>query len=154
MSRTTALLERMMWFWIAILVVSVGQLAWWAMDRDPPFQVLSYRVWPVRAGGVLWIDADVRRDLARDCRVELSSSIVDSIGVRWDLGTTQSVSPEGIRDLDAKSPGKLMRKMQLPPGMTPGPASVLSSMIYRCNPLHEVARPISVQTRFDFEVLP
>jgi hypothetical protein len=154
MSRTTALLERMMWFWIAILVVSVGQLAWWAMDRDPPFQVLSYRVWPVRAGGVLWIDADVRRDLARDCHVELSSSIVDSIGVRWDLGTTQSVSPEGIRELDAKSPGKLMRKMQLPPGMTPGPASVLSSMIYRCNPLHDVARPISVQTRFDFEVLP
>ena len=44
MTRATQLLERMMWFWIILLIVSVGQVIWWAMDRSPPFRVDAVRV--------------------------------------------------------------------------------------------------------------
>lgn len=154
--------ESRLWAWmhrwrivpVLLILFLIGQLALWALDREPPFKLLNYTTHPARAGGVLAIDASVSRDLDRGCYVELSSSIVDAIGVRWDFGATQSVSPNGIRDIDALSPGKLLRKIQLPTGISPGPASVLSSMTYRCNPLHDLIRPISVQTRFEFEVLP
>lgn len=153
-SRVWPMLERWRWVPVLLLALALGQCTLWAFDRAAPFAILSYTAQPARAGGVLTINADVRRDLDRDCYVQLSSSIFDSTGVRWDLGTTQTVSPQGIRELDAKAPGKLIRKVQLPPGMAPGPASLLSSMTYQCNPLHDMFRPISVDTRFDFEVLP
>ena len=44
MTRATQLLERMMRFWIAVLVVSICQVVWWAMDRSPPFRVDAVRV--------------------------------------------------------------------------------------------------------------
>lgn len=152
-SRAWPIMERWRWLPLILILAALAQCGMWAADRDPPFKLVSYQTWPVKTGGTLGIEAIVERDLRRDCYMELSSSIVDSIGVRWDLGTTQAVSPDGIRELDAKSPGKLLRKIQLPPGMAPGQASVLSSMTYRCNPLHDLVRPISVQTRFEFEVI-
>ena len=145
---------RLRWIPRLILLVVAILFGMMAMDRSPPFHVYSYTTSPTKAGGVLEINALVKREIDRDCYVELSSSIHDSIGVRWDLGTTQTVSPQGIRELDAESPGKLIRKIVLPPGMAPGPASVLSNMIYRCNLLHDLFRPIAVETRFDFEVTP
>ena len=154
MIRATTVLEKLKWAWIALLAVSAVQIALWAMDYDPPFKVISYVTEPVRVGGVLSIRAEVERDLDRDCYVELSSGIYDSTGARWDMGTTQIISPEALRELDARSPGKLVRKIQLPNNMAPGPAIVLSNMLYRCNPFHNLIRPISVGTRFDFIVLP
>lgn len=153
-SRVLPVLKRWRWLPLVLIVAMLVQCAMWAADRTPPFSVTSYTVQPVHVGGLLVINADVRRDLDRECYVDLSSSIVDSTGVRLELGITQSVTPDGIRELSAKSPGKLIRKIPLPPGMSPGPASLLSSMIYRCNLLHDLVRPISVDTRFDFEVLP
>ena len=153
-SRFWTVAERTRWVPLLLLVGVLAQCTSWLLDRSPPFAVLSYTAYPAKAGGVLEIHADVRRDLDRDCYVQMSSSIFDSTGVRWDFGTTQTVSPQGIRDLDAKTPGKLISKVKLPTGMAPGPASLLSSMVYQCNPLHDLFRPISVDTRFDFEVMP
>lgn len=154
MTRATNVIQNLMWFWVIVLTVSLGQVIWWAFDRTPPFSVVDYTTTPSKAGGVVVIDANVRRDLDRDCFVEMSTRVFDSTGMRWGLGMTQPVTPDGIRELAAKAPGKLLRKIQLPHGMQPGPASIMSSMTYRCNPLHDIFRPITVETKFDFEVLP
>lgn len=148
------MMTRLRWLPLVFIAMMLAQCAVWVADRDPPFIILSYNTIPAKPGGILVIDANVQRDLSRECSVELSSSIFDSAGVRWDYGSTQSVVPEGIRELDAKAPGKLLRKIQLPPGMTPGPGTMMSSMTYRCNMLQEIVAPIYLQTRFDFEVLP
>lgn len=153
-SRAIPILNRWRWVPLLLIVGMMFQCSIWAFDRAPPFRVIAYSAQPVHVGGVLVINADVHRDINRECYVELSSQIVDSFGVRLDLGITQSVTPDGVRELSAKSPGKLIQKIPLPPGMSPGPASLLASMIYRCNPLHDLARPITVDARFDFEVLP
>ena len=154
MTRATQLLERMMWFWIILLVVSIGQIIWWSVDRDPPFRVDAVRVTNARQGGLVHIDAEVFRDVRRECGVTLSSHIYDSTGARFVLDGSTVISSSGIAAMERKTPGKLLRTIQLPAGVAVGPASMVSSMAYTCNPLQELLRPIHVQTEFTFEVLP
>ena len=154
MIKTTELLEKMMWFWIILLVVSIGQIIWWSVDRDPPFRVDAVRVTNARQGGLVHIDAEVFRDVRRECGVTLSSHIYDSTGARFVLDGSTVISSSGIAALERKSPGKLRSTVQLPAGVAVGPASIVSSMTYTCNALQEVLRPIQVQTEFQFEVLP
>ncbi|MBP9714799.1 MAG: hypothetical protein KBD60_14125 [Sterolibacterium sp.] len=154
MTKATQLLERMMWFWIILLVVSIGQIIWWSIDRDPPFRVDAVRVTNARQGGLVHIDAEVFRDVRRDCGVTLSSHIYDSTGVQFVLDGSTMISSSGISELERKSPGKLRRTVKLPDGVAVGPASIVSSMTYTCNPMQEILRPIQVQTEFQFEVLP
>lgn len=143
-----------MWLWMFIIAVSIGQVIWWALDRDPPFRVDSVRVTNARQGGLVHIDAEVFRDVRRDCGVTLSSHIYDSTGARFVVDGSTIISSAGIAALERKSPGKLRRTIQLPEGVAVGPASVVSSMAYTCNLMQEVFRPIQVQTEFQFEVLP
>ena len=144
------------WRWLpAAVLASVAVVVFlMALDRTPPFEVLRYTTVPAKPGGVALIYAEVRRDLHRNCSVELSSHLFDSSGARWEYGGAQMTTPQGIRDIDAAAPGRLERKVALPHEIAPGPASVKSSMIYRCNMLQDVLRPIYVQTEFKFEVLP
>lgn len=143
-----------MWFWIILLVVSIGQIIWWSVDRDPPFRVDAVRVTNARQGGLVHIEAEVFRDVRRECGVTLSSHIYDSTGARFVLDGSTVISSSGIAALERKSPGKLRRTVQLPAGVAVGPASIVSSMTYTCNPMQEILRPIQVQTDFQFEVLP
>ena len=154
MSKTTQLLERMMWLWMLILAVSIAQVIWWSLDREPPFRVDAVRVTNARQGGLVHIDAEVYRDVRRECGVTLSSHIYDSTGARFVLDGSRVISSSGIAAMERKTPGKLLRTIQLPAGVAVGPASMVSSMAYTCNPLQEVLRPIQVQTEFQFEVLP
>ena len=154
MSKTTQLLERMMWLWMLILAVSIAQVIWWSLDRDPPFRVDAVRVTNARQGGLVHIDAEVFRDVRRECGVTLSSHIYDSTGARFVLDGSTVISSSGIAALERKSPGKLRSTVQLPAGVAVGPASIVSSMTYTCNPMQEILRPIQVQTDFQFEVLP
>ena len=143
-----------MWFWVILLLVSVGQVIWWSLDREPPFKVKEVRVTNSAPGGVVHVDAEVFRDMSRECGVTLSSHLYDSTGTRFVIDATTSISSAGIAALERKSPGKLRRTIQLPDGVAVGPASIVSSMTYTCNALQEVLRPIQVQTDFQFEVLP
>lgn len=143
-----------MWFWIIILIVSVGQVIWWSIDRDPPFRVDAVRVSNASPGGFIHIDADVYRDVRRECGVTLSTNLYDSTGARFPIDSTAVISSSGIAALERKSPGKLRSTIQIPFGVAIGQASIVSSMIYTCNPMQEVIRPIQVQTEFMFEVLP
>ena len=146
----------MAWRWIPKILVVASAIVMILMtaDRAPPFQVLSYTTTPAKPGGVMTISAEVRRATDRNCSVELSSFIFDSEGSRWEYGGMQMSTPQGIRDIDASSPGRIARKIVLPKEMAVGPAMVKSSMLYRCNIMQELLRPIYVQTEFKFEVLP
>ena len=143
-----------MWFWIVLLIVSVGQVVWWAMDRSPPFRVDAVRVTNAQQGGLVHIDAEVFRDIRRVCGVTVSTHLYDVTGARFTIDATSIISSAGISALERKTPGKLLRTIQLPAGVAVGPASMVSSMAYTCNPLQEMMRPIHVQTEFQFEVLP
>ena len=143
-----------MWFWIVLLIVSVGQVVWWAMDRSPPFRVDAVRVTNAQQGGLVHIDAEVFRDIRRECGVTVSTHLYDVTGARFTIDATSIISSAGISALERKTPGKLLRTIQLPAGVAVGPASMVSSMAYTCNPLQEMMRPIHVQTEFQFEVLP
>ena len=154
MIKTAELLEKMMWLWIILLVVSVGQIILWSIDREPPFRVDSVRVTNAQPGGLIHIDAEVFRDVRRECGVTVSTHLYDSTGARFTIDSTAIISSAGIAAMERKTPGKLLRTIQLPAGVAVGPASMVSSMAYTCNPLQEVLRPIQVQTEFQFEVLP
>lgn len=143
-----------MWFWIILLIVSVGQVIWWALDRLPPFRVDAVRVTNAPRGGLVHIDAEVFRDVRRECGVTLSTHLYDATGARFTIDSTAIIGSAGIAALERKTPGKLRRTIQLPAGVAVGPASMVSSMAYTCNPLQELLRPIHVQTEFTFEVLP
>ena len=143
-----------MWFWIILLVLSVAQVVWWAIDRSPPFRVDAVRVTNAQQGGLVHIDAEVFRDMRRECGVTVSTHLYDSTGARFTIDATQIISSAGVAAIERKTPGKLRRTLQIPMGAAPGPASLVSSMSYACNPLQELLRPIHVQTEFAFEVLP
>mgnify|MGYP003510480865 CR=1 FL=1 len=154
MTRATQLLERMMWFWIILLIVSVGQVIWWAMDRSPPFRVLSHQVNSPHAGGVLTVRAKVQRDLERDCSVTFSHYLLDRNGARHENTGQQVMTAQAIRNMDAMAPGELNVQMLVPANFPPGPGSMTTVLEYRCNPLQYVARPIPVEMNIPFEVLP
>lgn len=154
MTRATQLLERMMWFWIILLIVSVGQVIWWAMDRSPPFRVLSHQVNSPHAGGVLTVRAKVQRDLERDCSVTFSHYLLDRNGARHENTGQQVMTAQAIRNMDAMAPGELNVQMLVPANFPPGPGSMTTVLEYRCNPLQDVARPIPVEMNIPFEVLP
>lgn len=142
-----------MWVWTLIIVVSVLQVCYWALDRSPPFRVESYTVAPVHRGEVVSIDAKVWRDVNRGCSVTLANSLYDSKGVRYSIEPPIKFTPGDISALDRKSPGRMMRNIQLPDIVPAGPASIVSSMEYECNLLQEIIRPIRIQAEFEFEIL-
>ena len=154
MSKTTQLLERMMWLWMLILAVSIAQVIWWSLDREPPFRVNAVRVTNAPRGGLVHIDAEVFRDVRRECGVTLSMHLYDATGARFTIDSTAIISSAGIAAMERKTPGKLLRTIQLPAGVAVGPASMVSSMAYTCNPLQELLRPIPVEMNIPFEVLP
>ena len=147
-------LERLRFIPILAIIAFICLAVFWSIDRSVPFKVLNYVAPPTKAGGILHIEANVVRDVTRDCSVQLSSHIIDSKGVRWDLLATQHVTPDGIREVEKHSPGKLIRHIQLPPGLSVGKAIVQSSNTYRCNPMQEAFFPIYGYEEFAFEVVP
>ena len=154
MVRATQLLERMMWFWIILLIVSVGQVIWWALDQSPPFRVVSHQVNSPHAGGVLTVRAKVQRDLERDCYVTFSRYLFDRNGTRHENTGPQVMTAQAIRNMDAMAPGELNVQMLVPANFPPGPGSMTTVLEYSCNPLQDVARPIPVEMNIPFEVLP
>ncbi len=143
--------------WIGVgfvLIVAVGQVIWWALDRSPPFRVLSHQVNSPHAGGVLTVRAKVQRDLERDCSVTFSRYLFDRNGTRHENTGPQVMTAQAIRNMDAMAPGELNEQMLVPANFPPGPGSMTTVLEYRCNPLQYVARPIPVEMNIPFEVLP
>lgn len=154
MLSATRILNSLMWLWVIILIVSGVQVAVWWLDRRPPFELLSYTAPPVQAGGVLRVDGLVRRDLDRDCSVVASRNLMDSSASRYEVSSMITMTPAALRKMDAAAPGEIHLSIPIPPYMPPGRADLVTVLAYRCNPLQDIMRPIDVQMRIPFQVLP
>jgi hypothetical protein len=138
--------------WV-ILLSSVGALIFMGMDREPPFESLSYTATAARPGGIAVVSAHVRRDLRRDCAVKFSRFFIDAAGTRWEVTPLTAVTPKGLRAFDAASEDRLRIPVNVPPGAAPGTATLIVPLAYRCNAVQELF-PIDVVLTYQFEVLP
>ena len=141
--------------WLPRLVL-IGVLIWagtMALDRSPPFELLSYATNRPGPGGTLVVRAQVRRDLERECSVTFSRYLFDRFGARHEASGPQLMTPQALRNMDAMAPGQLNLQVPIPPAFPPGPASLTTVLEYRCNPLQDVLRPINVEMAIPFEVV-
>ena len=140
--------------WVANITIALGLLsvAWFALDRSPPFAVLAVTPAAAKPGDWITIRSQVRRDVDRECAADFSRFLFDSGGSRFDLGASGSTA-EMIRSMEQKSPGALSITLRLPEAIKAGPADLTTALQYRCNKVHSLW-PIEVTTHMPFTVLP
>lgn len=141
--------------WIAILVPFVA-FAFFFYDREAPVQIDDQMSIPaVRAGDELNIELTVKRDLRRFCSMTLSRDLMTSTSERKNLINNQRVSPEGIRDRNRLSPGKLDILIVIPNNTPSGESHILTNAAFTCsrNPTTWVW-PIEANYDWRFMVLP
>lgn len=154
MTAATSFVDNLRWLWRAILVLCLLQVAWWLVDRVPPFRLIEATTNTPRPGEMLIVEARVHRDLKRDCSVTFSRYLFDSAGFRHESIGPQLMTPYALRTMDAMAPGQLNIRMQIPEGFPPGRGTVNTVLEYRCNPLQDLVRPIQVEMNIPFEVVP
>lgn len=142
--------EVLRWSWQAIGGALLAVLVVLALDREPPYRILSWEPMSARAGQSLEIRASVWRDTERRCSAAFSRYIFDSRGRRFDLGNSET-SAELISAMERTSPGRLNVVVSVPDGVAPGRAEMVTVLAYRCNALHYLF-PIEVTTRAPFTV--
>ena len=148
--RHILMMERSLWIAYAIIAIAVAQLAWWALDRYPPFALLKINEISVHSN-VVRFNLAVRRDLDRGCSVEFSRHLIDSDGYRHDAAVGQIMDAQTLAEMDKRMGGRLLLSMDLPAGMARGPAAMVTVLKYACNPLQELW-PIPVRMTVPFEV--
>ena len=137
----------------ALLVASVIAAGVMAADRTPPFRLINYAATPAPRGGLAFIDAQVHRDVRRSCAVKLSRFLIDAAGTRWDMVPLSAIAADGLRAFEAASPSRLRFPVEIPRAAAVGPATLLTSLAYRCNVTHDIV-PIDVVLSFWLDVLP
>lgn len=138
------------------LVIPVLIIGYWAYDRtDSPFDILEEPgIQVAYAGDEITFSSKVRREVSRKCSAVLNRFIVDSNGVRTDFDKDQSFSIGALEKLEKAAPGQSSFRFRIPPTMPSGPASVITSIQYKCltNPLTYVL-PIGLSREWKFYVL-
>lgn len=152
MVRLTTWLERYIFVSWAIIAVCATAGAWWAFDRSPPFLLGSYTVYDAAPGQTMFINANVKRDLSRECSTRFSRYLYSN-GVRHEISGSQYMSAAAIADMDKQMPDALRMAVRIPPDIVPGPATLVTALEYTCNPLHQVW-PIDVLMRMNVRILP
>lgn len=143
-----------MWIAYALLLATVISVAVFAADRDAPFAVLSVEPAFAKPGDVVMLRARVYRDSSRECSAVFSRYVFDASGARHDdPSSPASASAAMIEGMEKRSPGRLTLALTVPDKAAPGPATLVSSLEYRCNKIHRLW-PIEVTTEMPFTVLP
>lgn len=152
MTSITRILHRSIIFaWLIIAGVAMV-LATWAIDRSPPFKLLSYSVFNGRPGDSVLMIATVKRDLNKACSVTFSRYLFDHKGVRTDLSGIQYMTASALSQMDKANPNKLLLAIKLPVDIAPGPAKLVTSLEYVCNPIQRIW-PLDVLLEMDMEIL-
>jgi hypothetical protein len=138
--------------WKGAIALGIGSLAWLAMDRAVPFEVLQVYPAQARPGEQVQIVAKVSRDVSRGCASDMSRYIFDGRGTRWDE-QTRHFSADTIELMSKQSPDMLRVSVTVPLDAYPGAASVVSDLEYRCNITHAVW-PIRSSVVMPFTILP
>lgn len=151
MNITSLLVRTIVVAWTTI-AICLGILGTWSLDRTPPIKLLSSIDSQALPGSYIVIHAKVKRDLTRHCAVDYSRYMYDGAGVRYDLQGTTTLTEEAIQLTDKITPDALRLGFVVPQSAHPGPASLVSVLEYRCNPLHRIW-PIEMVFTMPFTVL-
>lgn len=149
-----ALLRKFSWIAWTLNAATIVALLVLAVDRDPPFSVISVEPAAARAGEVVIIRARVHRDKERDCSAVFSRYVFDAKGTRFDnLAQPARASDKFIDEMERLDPGRLTVAFVVPAEVRAGPARLETVLNYRCNVVHALL-PIEVTTQMAFTVLP
>lgn len=132
--------------------IFLTQVAVWMVDTSPPFEMLRYTLPPVAPGMWTTLKAKVKRNLDRNCSVDFNRYFFDSNGERFDISTNQHMNASAVRELDNQRPGELLFQFQVPYTAAHGPATLVTSLDYVCNPLHTL-HPIQIIMVNQMEIL-
>lgn len=136
---------------ILVISIALAQIFAWAFDREPPFVVIDGHIEPPAVpGGVLRITGAVKRDISRNCDLEVTQWVEDSSGYRHYLNPV-AMRSDSIRKLEEISPGRTQYAASIPSTVKIGPSVYHAESRYVCNPVHFVW-PVSIITRIAFEV--
>jgi hypothetical protein len=152
MNKVNVWAHRLLLVPVFILIAFAVELTVWALDRDPPFEILSVEPAMVLPGNAVQLTATVRRDLDRNCSVTYTRHLYDGANYRHDLEGSQSLSGEAIRAMNIRSPNMLHVALRVPDNAAAGTAALVTALDYECNPLHS-AWPIHVVTEMQFTIL-
>jgi hypothetical protein len=136
-----------------VLVLSTMGAVSLMLETQPPYELLQYEAPAAHPGGVLHVEARVKRDLSRPCSVVFSRHIFDSQGTRHDIVAATSMTVAAVRGLEKAAPGRLVLAVQLPPYIPLGKAQLVTPLSYTCNAWHTF-KPIEETMVIDFEVTP
>ena len=153
MTRITHWMERYIIVSWMVIAGASAVLAYWALDRTPPFALGSYTVFNAQAGQTAFVNASVKRTATRDCTVTFSRYLIDSQRIRHDLGGSQYMSAAALAQMERDMPDSLRLAIKLPMDMPVGPANLVTASEYRCNPMHGMW-PVDVLLEMKLEVLP
>lgn len=138
---------------VLIALAGLIQAAVWALDNQPPTRMLGAEVPPVFAGDTVIVTEKVERDKDRPCGARHTRILFDSIGTPFDIqGGAQTTNAAAREKRAALSPGKLTFTVKVPPEAASGPATIVTTMQYTCNPLHQLF-PIEAVTIVNLEIL-
>ena len=135
---------------LTIFFTSVG---FWTFDRHVPFEMYRYTTVPAKPGGTLYIQAEVRRDLHRNCSVSFSRVMYDVKGVRFWESPETYINPKGLADMDLQMKGDLFLALPVPLNAPVGPMTISTYLKYKCNPIHSFW-PIETTININTNVLP
>lgn len=147
-----AAVRTVQWTFAGFALAGVAQIVVWALDRSPPFRLVSTAHAVAVPGQSVVLQMTVRRNVARECSVVWSRWVFDGRGVRIDLEGQQQMGATGIAELEKRNAGRLTISVPIPSSAFPGPAELVYDLDYVCNPLHRWW-PINVVMRVPFEIV-
>ena len=153
MARLTSVLERYIVCSLAIIGACALVALYWALDRTPPFVLLDYTVLNATRGETAYINATVERDTGRDCTVNFVHYLIDANKTKHNIGGTQYMTAAALRQMERDMPDSLRLAVRIPADVPVGPATLVTALEYRCNPMHALW-PIDVLLEMQLKVLP
>ena len=135
------------------VLLAIGQIIAWGVDRRVPFRVISYVTNPALPGDTLIVRANVERDLHHKCSVTYSRMFHDAAGAQFDITSgAQMMTADALNDLNRRTPDSLILSVTIPPKAAPGKGALISVLDYVCNPTHQLY-PVPMLVTMDVEVL-
>ena len=153
MARLTSVLERYILFSWAVIGACALVALYWALDRTPPFVLLDYTVLNATRGETAYINATVERDTGRDCTVNFVHYLIDTNKTKHNIGGTQYMTASALQQMERDMPNSLRLAVRIPADVQVGPATLVTALEYRCNPMHALW-PIDVLLEIQLKVLP
>ena len=142
--------------WVGVVMMAIPALitVYWAQDRKPPFELVSFEPVVVVAGESLALHAKVRRDVERNCATRFSRYTINSNNQKSNESVMTYMNADSVADMNRiMGDGVLNLQYPISDDMPAGQAIFITSLDYMCNPLQAVW-PIQVVMKVPFTVLP